>query len=51
MQLNGTHTAIAGTAKAIIQSLSRSVWAEAPQLSAEEGQAGGELGLAWKGSR
>lgn len=30
MQLNGSHTAIAGTAKAIIQSLSRSVWAEVP---------------------
>lgn len=34
MQLNGSHIAIAGTAKAIIWSLSRSVWAEAPQSSA-----------------
>lgn len=39
MQLNGSHTATAGTAKAIIHCLSSSVWAEAPQPSAEEGQA------------
>lgn len=42
MQLNGSHTATAGTAKAIIHSLSSSVWGEAPQPSAEEGKAAGE---------
>lgn len=36
MQLNGSHIVIAGTAKAINQSLSRSEWAEEPESSAGE---------------
>lgn len=39
MQLNGSHIVMARTAKAIIQSLSRSVWAEALPSSAEERRA------------